>query len=332
MMNIRLGLRSVFRRFSRPDPKPLILMYHRVADELVDPWGLVVSPSRFREQMHVLNRTRRPMPLTEFVHRLMARSLPADAVAVTFDDGYLDNLVAAKPILSSVGVPATVFLVTGYLDQPKEFWWDELARIILLARVSRRIELLIGGQEICFQLDCDAAEESIVWRAWSPPMSKRQQAFVAIWSICRSLDEEERGRVLAALRSSPGQDSLPPATSRSMNRAEARALVSDGLVTIGAHTVTHPVLTALSSEDRQNEINVSKAACEALIGGPVAGFAYPYGELDTALTTIMRSTGFQYACSTRSEPANAAADIMALPRYQVFNYEGDTFEQWLRSL
>ena len=126
-LRIRTRFRSAVHRFWPPKPKPLILMYHRIADEPIDYWGLAVSPVRFEEHLRVLRRTRHPLPLAEFFRKLIAGTLPQTAVALTFDDGYVDNLVAGKPRLAAADVPATVFLTTGYLDRLEPFWWDELA-------------------------------------------------------------------------------------------------------------------------------------------------------------------------------------------------------------
>src|SRR5262245_57297164 len=115
-MRIRSKLQSVVRHMWPLKPKPLILMYHRITDDPVDHWCLAVSPTRFEEQLHVLRRTRYPLPLTDFVRDLMAGTLPSNAVALTFDDGYADNLSAGKPRLVAADVPATVFLTIGYID------------------------------------------------------------------------------------------------------------------------------------------------------------------------------------------------------------------------
>ena len=95
------------------------------------PGALAVSPSHFEEQLHVLRRVRYPVPLTDFVRRLVAGTLPAHAVALTFDDGYADNFLAGKPRLEATDVPATIFLASGYIDCPAQFWWDELAQLVL---------------------------------------------------------------------------------------------------------------------------------------------------------------------------------------------------------
>jgi len=110
----------------------VILMYHRIADEPNDPWSLAVSPAHFEEHLRVLSRTRHPLALTEFIAKLRAGTLPPRAVAVTFDDGYVDNLTAGKPRLTAADVPATVFLATGFIDRREPIWWDELACLVLL--------------------------------------------------------------------------------------------------------------------------------------------------------------------------------------------------------
>src|ERR1051325_11256188 len=91
---------------------PVILMYHRIADPKCDPWGLAVAPSSFDQQMRALRTHRCPLSLDEFVERLERGSLPRLAVAVHFDDGYADTVLAAKPVLEEHAVPATVFITT----------------------------------------------------------------------------------------------------------------------------------------------------------------------------------------------------------------------------
>ena len=111
-------------------PRPVILMYHRVAFVQHDPWGLAVDPERFEEQIAYAKQHRSPMSVDEFVERLRSKTLPANALAVTFDDGYSDNLHQAEPLLRHAGIPAAIFVVSGALRRDREFWWDELDRIV----------------------------------------------------------------------------------------------------------------------------------------------------------------------------------------------------------
>jgi peptidoglycan/xylan/chitin deacetylase (PgdA/CDA1 family) len=104
----------------------VVLLYHRVAEVAHDPWGLAVAPARFAEQLEALAKRFSPVPLRELAARMDAGGLPPRSVALTFDDGYRDNLEAAEPLLARYGVPATIFVVSWYVGAGREFWWDEL--------------------------------------------------------------------------------------------------------------------------------------------------------------------------------------------------------------
>ena len=305
-------------------------MYHRVADSPVDYWSLAVSPARFEEQLLVLRRSRHPLPLKTFVSNHIAGTLPPDAVALTFDDGYVDNLLTAKPRLAAANVPATVFLATGYLDRAEEFWWDELTRLILLEIGPQSIELVIRGKSMHIDLGTESfAHEDGTIRSAS--RARREAALMPIWRVMRSLDDHERESIMGKLRSVFTPGGRQTGLGRAMTRKEVRALVTDGLVTIGAHTVTHPALSELGPAACHQEITESKLTCEALTGAPAAGFSYPYGDFSANARRAVMSAGFAFACSSRHGPTTKACDLFALPRINVHNWNGDAFEQALRS-
>ena len=104
----------------------VVLLYHRVAEVVHDPWGLAVAPARFAEQLEALAMRFSPLPLGELAARMDAGDLPPRSVALTFDDGYRDNLETAEPLLARYGVRATIFVVSWYVGSGREFWWDEL--------------------------------------------------------------------------------------------------------------------------------------------------------------------------------------------------------------
>jgi peptidoglycan/xylan/chitin deacetylase (PgdA/CDA1 family) len=326
-LGIRRRVRSVFHRLWPAKPKPLILTYHRVADEPLDYWRIAVSPAHFEEHLCVLRRTRYPLSLTDFVRNLMAGTLPANAVALTFDDGYVDNLVAGKPRLAAADVPATVFLATGYLDLPYEFWWDELPRLILLGTGPQSFALTIQGKTSRFDLGPEipprAADGAVASLA-------RQTALKTIREVMRRLDKEQRETLMTELRSKfiVCNDSVNK--GRAMTREEVRALVADGVVTIGAHTVTHPALPTLRADASRREIMDSKLACEAIIGAPVRSFAYPYGDFDEKTREAVKLAGFSFACSAQRGPVVPTSDLFTLPRIHIHNWNGDEFESALR--
>lgn len=299
-IKIRTRLRSIVRRIWPSAPKPLILMYHRIAEDSIDPWDLAVSPACFEEQLQVLRRHRYPVRLDEFVERHRAGTLPHNAVALTFDDGYVDNLVAGKPRLAAADIPATVFIVSGKIGQREAFWWDELAGF--------------------FSSGDDGASD--------PSLDKRRAALLDIWRRLRNLPETEREAVMTELRSAFGEDARRR-RGRAMTGEELQALISDGLISIGAHTVTHPMLSTLEDEACRHELIESKRACESLVSAPVRAFAYPYGDFNAAARNVVSAAGFAFACSTRPGPVTSDSDIFALPRMHVTNLSGDAFEKAL---
>jgi peptidoglycan/xylan/chitin deacetylase (PgdA/CDA1 family) len=111
--------------------KALILMYHRVAEVDLDPWGLCVTPQYFAEHLSVLQKYAHPISLQQLTQAHRKGKIPHRAVAITFDDGYADNLYNAKPLLERYNIPATVFVATGQIGSQREFWWDELERVLV---------------------------------------------------------------------------------------------------------------------------------------------------------------------------------------------------------
>jgi peptidoglycan/xylan/chitin deacetylase (PgdA/CDA1 family) len=296
-------LAQLRRKLWAPRARPLILMYHRVAHVRVDPWELAVEPDRFAAQLEVLRASRRPLPLSEFVDRARRGRLPDDAVAITFDDGYADTLRAARPRLAAAGVPATLFLATGFVGQTVEYWWDELARGLL--------------------------ERDGPWRATEPPRTERQTLYYDLWQSMRTRPAGERDVAMARLRASFGAaaaaaDDLP------LTAAEVATLASDPLFEIGGHTATHPVLTSLDAAERRRDIAAGRRACEELTGRAPVGFAYPYGINDADARAAVAESGFEWACTTESRPlARHEPDWYGLPRVAVVDWDAAAFERAL---
>lgn len=298
-------------------PRPVILMYHRVAFVQHDPWGLAVDPERFEEQIAYAKQHRSPMSVDEFVERLRSKTLPANALAVTFDDGYCDNLVNAKPVLARYGIPATLFLATGFIDQATPFWWDELATMILASTQAVHEQHVLADEPV--NLDWDQPESSDTtgeWRAWNEPSTPKQKAYLAIWRRLRLATTEQRDLALNTLRQRFGtaRDSL----GRPLSSNEIRTLLCGGLVQLGAHTVTHPALTSLDRLECRREIVDSGNRCRELAAKSVNGFAYPYGDISLEVQRDVASLGFFWACSTQGSFAEQP-NIYALPRIAVPN-------------
>jgi peptidoglycan/xylan/chitin deacetylase (PgdA/CDA1 family) len=119
----RVG-RTIAAALRRRSPRGLVLAYHRVAGPRRDPQQLDVRAANFDAQLAVIERTAMPLSLDEFELRRREGRLPARAVAVTFDDGYADNLHTAAPLLARHGIPATVYVTAGMIGSTTGFPWD----------------------------------------------------------------------------------------------------------------------------------------------------------------------------------------------------------------
>lgn len=313
-------------------PKPVILMYHRVAEPKIDPWGLAVSAAHFDEQMALLRASRTVMPLAELVDRYKRNVLPRDAVAVTFDDGYVDNLITAKPILNRYDLTAMLFLATGTVGSRTEYWWDELARLTLLNSDGVDATVRIGAEEVSLRISPGRDIEAASWRTWTGPKTQRQKTYLEVWGKLRLRPNAEILATMAILRSQVVSD---PASEQDfpMSSAQIAELLANGSVELGGHTISHPVLPSLSVDEQRREVAEGKAACDALSGRRVAGFAYPYGEFDEQSARLARDCGFEWACSTEAKGlGRPLTDLFLLPRIQVMDWNGESFARALREV
>jgi peptidoglycan/xylan/chitin deacetylase (PgdA/CDA1 family) len=300
---------------SRFVDRALILGYHRIADVDWDPFGMTVRPQYFAEQLEVLRSKARPIALRDLVEGLGSGKLPRRCVAVTFDDGYADNLGNAKPLLERFGIPATVFVVTGCLG--REFWWNELQRILARDTLPRSFLLQVDGR--AYEARVDAA-----------PGAARDALVTSLADLVRDLSEHSRRRVLDQLWawSGPKPDGDPRA--RAMTEGEILTLASGGLIDLGSHTIGHPSLATLSRLQQECEIRGSKERLESLLGRAVTSFAYPNGSWSAETLAIVRQAGFERACASHSDVAWHATDPYRLPRFWVPDYRGSRFSKWLR--
>ena len=315
---------------------PVILMYHRVGTGGEDPWGLAVSPVHFAEQMAVLARRREVVRLTDLAERLATGRSVADLAALTFDDGYADNLTAAYPVLRRLSLPATVFVVADAIGAPDELWWDELGRIFLapgLLPVS--VTATIGGVERSWPLGGACRYEpadAAVYRRWcaaADPPTARHRLYVELWRLLRRQEPGERRLALAALRRSAGIEEGARPDRRMLTGTELILLGSGGLVDIGAHSLSHAALPEQAPDRRAVEIAGGKRVLEKLLGQRVNAFAYPFGDYDDACIAAVAAAGFTCAVTTDPRPVPSGPDLFRLPRLAVGDWAGETFDAWL---
>ena len=167
------------------------------------------------------------------------------------------------------------------------------------------------------------------WRGWQRPPTERHRLFVELWAGLRLLADPERRAALEALASWAAQPNENGTEPRPLASAEIRALVEGKLVKVGAHTVTHPLLPALSEAEQRAELEGSRRDCVALVGQPPDALAYPHGESTPALASLAGEVGFAAACSTAGTPVRAGSDRFRLPRIAIADWDGATFARKL---
>jgi peptidoglycan/xylan/chitin deacetylase (PgdA/CDA1 family) len=299
--------------------RPVVLMYHRVAETICDPWGIAVSPSNFAAQLAWLKQERDVVPLSWLTHQISRGHAPSRTIAITFDDGYADVLLTGKPILEQHGCPATVFLVTGALGSPG-FWWDDLSKILLEPKtVPEYLEIEIAGHRHAWRISNDAGSDN------SLNQISRSRLNQVLWRLLRPLGASARAAHIHDLASWANAPSITRESDRVLTSDEVAQLHVPGFIDVGAHTVSHPSLPLLDPSQQAAEIRESRTACEALIGTSVAGFAYPFGEYGDVSVRLVREAGFHFAVTTQPYAVRGVSDRHLLPRLDVQNWDAEKF-------
>jgi peptidoglycan/xylan/chitin deacetylase (PgdA/CDA1 family) len=257
-----------------------ILTFHRVNDEN-DGFFPALPTATFERWMAHVARTHVVLPVEELVERMQRDALPARAIAITFDDGYRDNLTHAAPILARLGLPATIFLTTGFIGTSEVPWFDRLAVGFKATRRTR----------------WDAP-----WGAMSlaTPAARLSALDRALDHLKRLPDADREGQMAALL---DGFDVTDQRLFKNemLTWDDVHALAGLGF-TIGAHTVSHPILSRLEPARARAEIEGSRAMIEAACGRRPRAFAYPNGGADDytpAVVAMVREAGFTCAVTTR---------------------------------
>jgi len=322
--------------------KAAILLYHRVATLPTDPQSLAVTPENFEEHLRILRKNYHPMALEDLVSALQTNRLPDGAVAVTFDDGYADNLYMAKPRLEKFDTPATVYVTTGQIAQTQEFLWDEFERLLLAPshRLPENLELEIAGRVYRWELGADSVyspEIAQKYHQWNVTdknnPTARHLLYRQLTTEVTLRPPQERQQVIDEFRRLTGRMTEVRSTHRQMSIEELGQLVASGLIRVGAHTITHPRLSSCTTEEQHHEIHESKSYLEEILGQPVTSFSYPYGtksDYNDVSVQQVRKAGYRFACANNGEILWAGANLFELPRILVRDWNGDQFAAFLQ--
>jgi peptidoglycan/xylan/chitin deacetylase (PgdA/CDA1 family) len=275
----------------------LVICYHSVLpDATPDPqkFGNVVSTSEFAAQLQVLSREFNPISAADLSasYRCGAR-LPSRPVLVTFDDGYRNNRIHAAPLLLEYGIPALVFVTTGYIGTNRLLWpYEVQERILCWSQLKLPLP---GGHE------CELPQDSTARYEWAEYV--REQ--------CKTLSFEDACAYLELLRASEDMPGESRQSLTFMDWDEVRELTHMGFE-IGSHTVEHAILSRLSKERLRDELERSKKTIERELSIPCPYFAYPNGrtaDLTAESQEALRQAQYDFAftsipsfCSTAQNP------------------------------
>jgi len=320
--------------------RALVLMYHRIYSPLTDPWNLSVSPENFEAQLKFLTEHYLIVSTHELTRQINSGKIKNGSVALTFDDGYLDNFTTAKPLLEKYSVPATFFITDSYLGgQP--FWWDELEEIIVdTKKLPSVFSITLKDEKILFNLgeENTLSEElrskQVNYRA-SRPTTLRTQLYVKLWKLFSPLPKDEQMQFLKLIREWAGLSEKDIQVKGTMTVQQLKQLSENPLFTIGGHTKTHPALANHTVDVQAEEIRENRRFLENHLDISVDQFTYPSGNFNDSTIKILKDHDFSAAFTTSSKPVLKNTDLFRIGRFQVTNLTRKKFERnlikWIRN-
>lgn len=304
----------------------MILAYRRVAglhssDEpssgLTRPGarGHFTAPELFAAQMQLLSEHYQPLALSELAAQAAAGELPTGAVAVTFDNGYLDALEIASPIADEFAIPVTFFVAGAPPDEPCESWWDTAERILLGPEPLPEVLTLEVGH---IRLNMPTGNDR-----------ERRQALMALQRHLLASPPEHAKALVVQLGAWSELDLTVRRSQRLMTREELAQLGESSGHDIGVHGLRHPLLPVHQPEVKADELTSSKARLQGLLGIAVDRLAYPHGACNFATARMADELGFALGCTVEPDAVSADSDPLRLPRLEVADEDIESFRMRL---
>ena len=301
---LRTGVYGGFRRMA-PNANVAILRYHAVVepgDNHYTSPGIALSPAEFERHVAYFSRHYTVMSLDALVDCLREGTAPPrNAVIFTFDDGYADNLAAAR-ILHKYGATATFYITTEPIGRESRLWLAEVTSLMLR---SDRPE---------FTLSVNGETHTL-------PLSDRRRRWKAIREVVRTIKSNDR----TVRESVMAQVEAQLATPELLRDVESLILTWDQVremqalgMTIAAHTTTHLNLPNAAPEDARREIGECRTRLEAELDRPVRHFSYPnsgpYEYFTPAIREMVIAAGYDSATTSNQGFAHPGSDPYAIDR------------------
>ena len=294
-----------FRASLLPRGQVCVLGFHRVLSEEQGHRsnsleGMVLREATFVQLLQYLYRTFHAISFEGFLKRATAngkRSRPS--CLITFDDGWRDTYTTAYPWLKKFGLPATIFLTTGWMERRDGFWVERLARA--WRDPQRRAQLQPQWAGVCGKAARVSDVETIV-------------------EYLKHMSAERRSQILERLLP-PGENGSPQDDADGMLAWEEVLVMSRDGIAFGAHTVTHPLLTYEDDKILERELRMAKQVLEEKLNKKVLAFAYPNGNWDERVRRCVEQAGYQCAFTTESRWHRCGQDPFTIPRILI--HEGN---------
>jgi len=275
-----------------------ILSYHRVNNDR-DPFFRAVSVDVFEKQMEYLVSHFHVCSLEEAVERMKSKDIPDNTIVITLDDGYKDNYLNAFPIFKKLSMPATIFLATDSIGSGRILWHD---RVFSAFRQTK--------------------EHFLAWyesNSKGYPLRTLQEKLFAqkeVLKFLRSLDDDKRLFWIDHLVEKLKVEDRKEVPDLMLTWDEVKLMHNYG-ISFGSHTVTHPILSRLSVDKAQEEIEKSKKSIEEKLGAPVKTFAYPNGskeDFNRVTKNLLKEAGYICAVTTVFGTNESDQDLFELRR------------------
>ncbi|MBA3014825.1 MAG: polysaccharide deacetylase family protein [Proteobacteria bacterium] len=278
----------------------LILMYHRIlpmdkVDGSIEP-GMYVTTESFSRHLSYLAQYFEILPLASLIFdsSLFLCDKVKPRCAITFDDGWLDFLLHAFPVLQRFNAPATVFLPTNFIGTDKEFWTDAVAKLLLHEQLLRQSLTTTSA-------NADTLRSNIiVERILRADAASEEGRLDQVVSSLKCYRAEDIYRALDELRSIGAANAT--ADRVFLNWDEVRSLKDTGLVTFGSHTAGHNILTTIEADEVCRELSLSKEkmiAEKVILAEEPLLFCYPNGNSNSDIAALVASAGYAGAVTTK---------------------------------
>ena len=293
--------------------RKVVVTFHRVYREPAElaPFDScpAVSIGFFRQCLHYFHQRFEVVGLAELMNATPESKLPK--LAVTFDDGWLDNYQNAFEVLQEYDLPATIFMTAGKLASAQPFWQQRLGKYFERAQaqpggaLDRSLRDIVGIRTLERLSVARFMEVVVSWKSLIP--EQIDASLEELGHACPEANDSKRCF---------------------LNEDELREMARNN-VAIGSHTMTHPILTRLAPERVDWELRASKAALEKTLGAPVELLAYPNGAYTQAISEQAGEIGYRFACTTHEGTVKQNTVPTMVPRIDMgwdrFTYRSGSF-------